>query len=443
MAGLAGDGGEAGVELEDGQPVSMKRSVRDNMFRSDRKHSLTGIGVDRVGALAAQKEETPVATPDVGKRHTRPLRMENLDTDIPPRSIALETTITAISSREDNSYLPFIGQLGLRKAAASHVSRMTGGVTQYSGENNCVITAGGLSGVLNTLFSTVEPGEGVLLTDPTYIGLINRVKLVGAIPVLLPLEFHSGNPWRFPRETLLDFIESSQAKDNIRITAILLSSPAMPSGMYLNEEDWRAVADVCIARDMLLIYDAAFERLLFDDRTVVHPASFHGMEERTITIGSASKELRLIGWRVGWVVGPTWVIADIRLVGMANVVVPVGIAQKAARVALEDSDNDCLEFTRELQARRDLLIKELKGLPIGIPAGGWSFVLQVENGAEASRALMEAGIYVTPMNGWGNTHGKNFIRFVFSNEPCHRLEGIGMKQCDIVRRACISSTIRP
>lgn len=395
--------------------------------RTARVQALTGIGVDRMGALAAQQEESSVTTPKAEEWHEKPLRMENLDTDIPPRSIALEATAKAISSKEDNSYLPFIGQLGLRKTAAAHVSRMTGGVTQYSGEDNCAITAGGLSGILNTLFATVELGEGVLLTDPTYIGLINRVKLVGAIPVLFPLEFQPGDTWRFPRERLLQFIESTQDGEGIRITALMLSSPALPSGAYLDESDWRTVADVCTSRDLVLIYDAAFERLLFDGRPVVHPASFPGMDSRTITIGSASKELRLIGWRVGWVVGPTWAVADIRLVGMANVVVPVGIAQKAAQAALEDSDEHCLEFTRELQSRRDFLMEELQGLPVGIPAGGWSFVLRVENGKEASRALMGEGVYVTSMDGWGEVHGENFVRFVFSNEPCHRLKGIGVK----------------
>ncbi|KAM0714999.1 hypothetical protein Q7P37_009464 [Cladosporium fusiforme] len=345
----------------------------------------------------------------------------------PLNPVALEATTTALTCKEDNSYLPFIGQLGLRKAAAAHVSQMTGGVEQYSGEENCVITAGGLSGVLNTLFATVEPGEGVLMTDPTYVGLINRVKLVGAVPILLPLEFRPGDSWKFPGDKLAQFIKSTQEKDGIRISALLLSSPALPSGAYLEKNDWQAVADVCISHDLLLLYDAAFERLVFDDWPVVHPASFPGMGERTITIGSASKELRLIGWRVGWVVGPTWVIPNIQLVGMANVVVPVGIAQKAAQAALEDSGKDCLDFTKELQARRDLLMQELKGLPVGVPAGGWSFVLRVEDGKAATDALMKEGIYTTPMNGWGEAHGPNFIRFVFSNEPCHRLKGIGLK----------------
>lgn len=395
--------------------------------RTSRVQSLAGIGVDRVGALAAQKETQAKTTPGASETHERPLRLENLDTDVPPQPVALDTTAKVLSNKEDNSYLPFIGQLGLREAAAAHVSRMTDGVAQYSGEANCVIAAGGLSGVLNTLLATVEPGEGVLMTDPTYIGLINRVKLVGAVPVLMPLDFRPGDFWRFPRENLLQFVRSTEEEKGIKITALLLSSPALPSGVYMDKEDWQAVADACISRDLLLLYDAAFERLLFDGRTVVHPASFPGMEERTITIGSASKELRLIGWRVGWVVGPKWAISDIQLVGMANVVVPVGIAQKAAQAALEQSDEDIPKFTKELQARRDLLMEELKDLPVGVPAGGWAFVLEVENGRDAVSALTRLGIYVCPMDGWGEVHGANFVRFVFSNEPCDRLKGIGRK----------------
>lgn len=192
---------------------------------------------------------------------------------------------------------------------------MTRNIAENTREENFVITAGGLSGILNTLFATVEPGEGLLMSDPTYIGRINRVKLVGAVPILFPLYFRPDDTWKFPREKLVQAIQMAQEKDGIRISAMLLSSPALPSGVYLDEKDWQAMADVCISHDTLLLYDAAFERLLFDDCRIVHPAAFPGMEERTMTIGSVSKELRLIGWRVGWIVGPKWLMPRIQMVG--------------------------------------------------------------------------------------------------------------------------------
>lgn len=284
-----------------------------------------------------------------------------------------------------------------------------------------------MSGVFNALLATIEPGEGVLMTDPTYSGLINRVKLAGGVPVLAPLDFRPGDFWYLNHKKLRECIDSS----TVKVTAMLLMSPALPTGCYFDKQDWEAVAEICVKHDMLLLYDTAFERLIFDDRPVVHPASLSGMAERTVTIGSASKELRMIGWRVGWIVGPEWLMSDLGLVGMANVVVPVGIAQKAVQEVLQKSNEDVPKFVGELQARRDLLIKELDGIPFGIAAGGWALIVRVDSlgwtGAQASEALMKQGVFVTPMDGWGHEHASQYFRIVFANEPCHRLEGIGFK----------------
>ena len=117
-------------------------------------------------------------------------------------------------------------------------------------------------------------------------------------------------------------------------------SPSMPLGAYLTREDWEAIAAVVRDRSLWLIDDTAMERILFDNRPVIHPASLAGMADRVITVGAASKELRMIGWRVGWIVAPERIVPDLALVSMSNVVVPVGIAQDAAAVGLELGDAD-------------------------------------------------------------------------------------------------------
>ena len=96
-------------------------------------------------------------------------------------------------------------------------------------------------------------------------------------------------------------------------------------------------AALCVANDLLLILDTAMERLVFDARPAIHPAALPGMASRTITVGSSAKELRMIGWRVGWIVGPEEFMLDIVAVSLANMVVPVGIAQDAVATALETS----------------------------------------------------------------------------------------------------------
>ncbi|HUZ65955.1 MAG TPA: aminotransferase class I/II-fold pyridoxal phosphate-dependent enzyme, partial [Acetobacteraceae bacterium] len=117
--------------------------------RPARLEHIAGIGVDRMGSIADAS----------GKDF---LRLENLDTDILPDAEAIARTRQAAGTDADNSYLPFVGQTHLREAAARHVSAMSG--VQYSGERNCVISAGGLSGILNVLLATIEVGDEVIVT---------------------------------------------------------------------------------------------------------------------------------------------------------------------------------------------------------------------------------------------------------------------------------------
>ena len=381
--------------------------------RPTRLKDIAGIGVDRMGTIA-----------DASGRDV--LRLENLDTDIPPDPAAIERTRAAAAEDAANSYLPFVGQIRLREAAARHVSALSG--IPYSGERNCVIAAGGLSGILNVLLATVDAGDEVVVTDPTYAGLINRVRLAGGIPRFARFDFTPGAPWRLDRASLA-------AAVGAKTRAMLLMSPSMPTGGYLERADWELVAKLCAEHDLTLILDAAMERLLFDGRELVHPAGLKGMAERTITVGSSAKELRMIGWRVGWIVAPESYMPDLVAVSLANVVVPVGIAQDAAAVALEASRGTLPAYVAELERRRDVLVAELAGLPVGVSAGGWSLLLRVSDygidGATMSERLLEQGVAATAMAGWGETHGAQYIRFVFANEPAARLKGVGGK----VRRA--------
>ncbi|OAG37244.1 hypothetical protein AYO21_08543 [Fonsecaea monophora] len=403
-----------------------------NRNRPKRVQALHGIGVDKMGNIADKVKATGKQSQQ-GPLPDKLLRLENLDVDIPPDDIVQTLTSAAATNDDDNSYLPFLGQIDLRNAVAEHVSSMTQGAVKYNGEANCIITAGGLSGILNTLMATVEEGDGVLLTGPVYAGLLNRVRLAGGVPHLVPLHFHPGESWSLDRQKLREIVESPDNK----ITTMLLMSPSMPTGAYLDRGDWLLVAELCVKHDILLIYDAAMERLLFDDLQVIHPASLPDMANRTITVGSASKELRMIGWRVGWIVGPEHIMQDIGLVSMANVVVPVGIAQRAAKEALQKSKTTIADYVHELQCRRDLCLKELEGLPVGKPSGGWSLLLRVDTlgwrADAAAEALLAQGACVTPMVGWGSDEESQYIRIVFSNEPRDRLAGLGK----IVRQALL------
>jgi len=379
-------------------------------MRPRRLAGMAGIGVDRVGDLA-----DALADPSI-------LRCENLDTDLRPHPLVVDATRRALTDDRNNSYLPFVGQTRLREAAAAHVSRLSG--VPYSGARNVIISAGGLSGILNVLLTVIDTDDEVVLTDPTYIGLINRVRLAGGVPRLAPFTQERGE-WRLDGDALRRAVTS-------KTRALLLMSPSMPSGGVLRRGDWEVAVELARERDLWLIYDAAMERILYDGRPYVHPASLPGAADCVITVGAASKELRMIGWRVGWIVAPERLLPDLALVSMGNVVVPVGIAQEAAAVALGLGDSDVQAAVAEWGRRRDALLNELAGLPAVTPGGGWSMLLDGAplglTGAEMSRRLLEnAGVAATPMDGWGEANGGQHLRFVFANESAERIRGVGRR----------------
>ena len=134
----------------------------------------------------------------------------------------------------------------------------------------------------------------------------------------------------------------------------------------------------------------------------------------------------MIGWRVGWMVGPSSIMGDVALVHIYNCVTPGGIAQVGAVAALQSPDEDFVACVAEWQRRRDVVNEQLRDMPMIPAAGGWSQLLEVGTmgyrSFEASDLLLKRGkIAATPMRDWGERNGDQFVRLVFSNEPVERL----------------------
>lgn len=406
-----------------------------------RLKDIPGIGVNEVGDRADAARDPEM------------LRMENLDTDVPPPSVAVEVTRSAVGTDAANSYLPFEGHRSLRAAAAAHVSRIAG--VPYDPVTQCVSVAGGLNGVLNALLATVEPGREVVIADPIYAGLVNRIRLAGGVPrhvparptaVAPPAAGPNAAPGRAAPAAPPPVPPAAAARSAASVwrtdpgefaaaigpdtAAVLLMGPAMPTGALLEPELFDAIAEPVARHGVWVIYDAAMERIRFDGRAPVHPAGHPGLADRTITVGSASKELRMIGWRVGWVTGPRAIMSDIALVGMTNVVCQVGIAQDAVAAALSapDAEEDVAAATAVWRDRCAAILDQLAGYPVVRPEGGWSLLIDVAelglSAEDAARHLFERGrVAATPMTGWG-PRGDRYVRLVFANEPVERLTGL-------------------
>jgi aspartate/methionine/tyrosine aminotransferase len=376
-----------------------------------RLNEIPGFNIDRVAAAAGEDPEV--------------LRMENLDTDIRPAPAAIEATRIALDNDEANSWLPFTGRDDLKDAVAAFIERRGG--PRYDGRREIVITPGEGVAMLDALFCITDPGDEVILTDPTYAGMLNRVRLVGAVPRLVPLRVIDGS-WRLDTDAL-------RAAVTDRTRAVFVNNASFPTGWVASREEWEAIVDVVTDRDLRLLYWAAYEGVLFDGREVIHPAAFPGMRDRTVTVGDVFAEQRMIGWRIAWVVAPRELVNDVSRVHIYSGLVASGFAQIGARVALGQPPEDLAAANREWQRRRDETLHQLAGLPVVPAAGGWSLLMNTQvlgvSPADLSARLIEQKVAATPMRGWGGEVADQHIRFVFSNEPIERLALLG----DRVRRA--------
>jgi aspartate/methionine/tyrosine aminotransferase len=376
-----------------------------------RLEHIPGFNIDRVAAAAGDD-------PDI-------LRLENLDTDVPPPAAAMDATRAAIGDDDANSWLPFTGRDDLKEAVAASIERRGG--PRYDGRREIVITSGEGDAMLDALFCLTDPGDEVVLTDPTYAGMLNRVRLVGAVPRLVPLHVDD-DEWRLDLAAL-----RAAVTDNTRV--VFVNNASFPSGWVANEEELDGVASLCRERDLWLLYWGGFEGVLFDGRPVRHPAALPGMRDRTVTVGSPTFEQRMIAWRIGWVVAPGDLVNDVSRVQIYNGLVPSGFNQIGTRVALGVPGEDLAAANAEWQRRRDETLRQLDGLPVVRPAGGWSLLLDVASlgldCADVSDRLLEQQVAATPMRGWGGEIADRHIRFVFSNEPVDRLALLGER----VRRA--------
>jgi aspartate/methionine/tyrosine aminotransferase len=370
-----------------------------------RLDDVPGFNIDRVAEAAGDDPEV--------------LRLENLDTDVPPPPEAVEATRAAVGEDDANSWLPFTGRDDLKEAVAAFVERRGG--PRYDGPREIVITCGEGDAMLDALFSLTDPGDEVVLTDPTYAGMLNRVRLVGAVPRLVPLVVRDGD-WRLDLDVL-----AAAAGERTRV--VFVNNASFPSGWVATAEEWEAIASLCRERDLWLLYWGGFEGVLYDGREVLHPAGLDGMRDRTVTVGGPTLEQRMIAWRIGWVIAPGELVNDVSRVHIYNGLVASGFNQIGTRVALSLADDGLAAANAEWQRRRDETLRQLDGLPAVRPAGSWSLLLDVAalglDCIDVSARLLEQQVAATPMRGWGAYVADRHVRFVFSNEPVERLATLG------------------
>ena len=349
-------------------------------------------------------------------------RLENADAIIPPAPHVLEATCAAVGDDRHNSYLPLRGLPELRDAIA-HRLRADYGLS-YDPEGEIVVTSGAGEAMLNCLLTFADPGDRVVLTNPTYSGMAQRTRLAGAAQSFADLDESSG--WH------LDETSFREASHGARV--VFYASPCMPAGTVFTPEETELIARVAMEEDAVLIYNGTLEKMLYDGNRVTHPAAIPGLRERTVIVSSVSKNYNMMGWRIGWVAGPRELIRPLEDVHIFNGIMPSGFAQAGAAAALAGPQDWLEEIVRAHERLRDTMLDSLA--PIGRlhavkPEGGYFFLANIRELGLPSpelcrRLLEETGVAITPMVAWGaDDFGYDHVRVIFTDESEERLREAG------------------
>ncbi|MFR9790047.1 pyridoxal phosphate-dependent aminotransferase [Streptomyces sp. MB22_4] len=333
------------------------------------------------------------------------------DTDGPEE--VREAAVRALRDGRGNQYPPGPGVPELRTAIAAHQERRYG--LSYDPDTEVLVTAGATEAIAAALLALLEPGDEVVALEPYYDSYAASIALAGGRRVPVTLRPHEGS-------FRLDLDELRAAVTD-RTRLLLVNTPHNPTGTVLTRAELAAIADLAVERDLLVVTDEVYEHLVFDDAEHFPLATFPGMRERTVTIGSAGKTYSFTGWKVGWVTSAPDLVAAVRSAKQFLTYVASGPFQYAVAEALRLPDSYFADFRADMLAKRDLLTGGLEraGFKVFRPAGTYFITTDIRplgesDGFTFCRALPErCGVVAIP-NAVFYDHreqGAPFVRFAF------------------------------
>ncbi|MEU8850595.1 pyridoxal phosphate-dependent aminotransferase [Streptomyces sp. NPDC048564] len=338
------------------------------------------------------------------------------DTDGPEE--VREAAVRALRDGRGNQYPPGPGVPELRTAIAAHQQRRYG--LSYDPDTEVLVTAGATEAIAAALLALVEPGDEVIAFEPYYDSYAACIAMAGGTRVPVTLRPGGG---RFRLD-----LDELRAAVTDRTRLLLINTPHNPTGTVLTREELAAIAELAVERDLLVVTDEVYEHLVFNDAEHLPLATFPGMRERTVSIGSAGKTFSFTGWKVGWLTSTPALVTAVRSAKQYLTYVASGPFQYAVAEALALPDSYFAAFRDDMLVKRDLLAAGLAeaGFEVFEPAGTYFITTDIRplgetDGFAFCRALPErAGVVAIP-NAVFYDHreaGAPFVRFAF----CKRTE---------------------
>lgn len=318
------------------------------------------------------------------------------DHDIPTSRPILD----AMKASMDAGHLGYTatpGTTALRRAIARRTAGQTGVPT---GPENVLVTTGGQGALFASAMAALDPGDACIVLDPFYVSFTTTVRAVSAEPIIVRTR---------PEDGFQPDAAAIEAALTPRTRAILINTPNNPTGAVYDPARLRAVADLCVCRDLWLISDELYDSQVHDGDH--HSArALPGMAERSFVVGSMSKGFAMTGARVGWVVASEAAIARMTDLALATTYGLPGFIQDAALHALTNCAAEEAEIAERYRRRRDIALAALgNGGVLGFvpPRGGMYVMLDVRRTglsgiAFARRLLEEEAIAVMPGESFGH-----------------------------------------
>ena len=258
-------------------------------------------------------------------------------------------------------YTSNLGLIELREEINNYLKRRFD--VCYDPKSEIIITVGGSEAIDIGLRAMLDPGDEVLIPQPSYVSYEPCTILAGGVPVIIELK--NENEFRLTKEELLDAITD-------KTKVLILPFPNNPTGAIMERKDLEDIAKICIEKDIFVMSDEIYSELTYG-KDHVSIASLPGMKERTILINGFSKSYAMTGWRLGYACGPKTIIEQMTKIHQFAIMCAPTTSQYAAVEAIKNGDEDVAKMRESYNQRRNFLMNAFKemGLPCFEPFGAF------------------------------------------------------------------------